>query len=203
MRITNAVHASQPWRIHALAPDFTLEDVWELPVGGRAGDFQGLLDLMVSADPTHGTSLPTRFLWRLRDRLGRWFGLGRISTRADAAPGLAIPGTTETSLAGRLPEALRGTANGLTFRALPFKPLYRTDREFAAELANQTVHGLMHLGWVDAGEGRFRGQMAVYVKPRGRLGRAYMALIRPFRHWIVYPAIMRQLRREWMTRVPA
>ena len=37
----------------------------------------------------------------------------------------------------------------------------------------------MHLGWVDQGEGRYQGQMAVYVKPRGRLGEAtwpYQAL---------------------------
>ena len=42
--------------------------------------------------------------------------------------------------------------------------------------------------------------MAVYVKPRGRLGRAYMALIKPFRHAIVYPALMRQIDRAWSAR---
>jgi hypothetical protein len=45
--------------------------------------------------------------------------------------------------------------------------------------------------------------MAVYVKPRGPLGKGYMALIKPFRHWIVYPALMRQFERVWNTRVPA
>jgi len=47
------------------------------------------------------------------------------------------------------------------------------------------------------GEGRYQGQMAVYVKPRGRLGKEYMALIAPFRHWIVYPSLMRQIERAW------
>jgi hypothetical protein len=47
------------------------------------------------------------------------------------------------------------------------------------------------------GEGRYEGQMAIYVKPRGRLGKEYMALIAPFRHWIVYPARMRQIERAW------
>jgi hypothetical protein len=60
----------------------------------------------------------------------------------------------------------------------------------------------MHLAWVEQGEGRYQGQMAVYVKPRGSLGNAYMALIRPFRHWIVYPALMRQAGRRWDARVP-
>ena len=55
----------------------------------------------------------------------------------------------------------------------------------------------MHLAWVDQGDGRYQGQMAVYVKPRGRLGKGYMALIKPFRHWIVYPALMRQIERAW------
>ena len=55
----------------------------------------------------------------------------------------------------------------------------------------------LHLAWVDQGEGRYQGQMAVYVKPRGRLGKGYMALIKPFRHWVVYPALMRQMERTW------
>jgi hypothetical protein len=60
---------------------------------------------------------------------------------------------------------------------------------------------VMHLGWVDQGEGRYQGQMGVYVKPRGRLGAAYMTLIRPFRHRVVYPALMRQIARAWKRQV--
>jgi hypothetical protein len=72
--------------------------------------------------------------------------------------------------------------------------------ELAAELSNQTVHAVMHLAWVDRGAGHYQGQMAVYVKPRGRLGKGYMALIKPFRYWIVYPALMRQIERAWNAR---
>ena len=86
------------------------------------------------------------------------------------------------------------------FDALPFTSLYLLDDEFAAEIANRTVHGVMHLGWVPDGTGGYRGQMAVYVKPNGRLGTAYMAAIRPFRHLIVYPPMMRQIEREWRAR---
>jgi hypothetical protein len=42
--------------------------------------------------------------------------------------------------------------------------------------------------------------MAVYVKPNGLLGTAYMAAIKPFRYVIVYPALMRQIGREWRAR---
>jgi len=44
--------------------------------------------------------------------------------------------------------------------------------------------------------------MGVYVKPRGRFGEAYMAAIAPFRHRIVYPALMRQIEQAWNARFP-
>ena len=42
--------------------------------------------------------------------------------------------------------------------------------------------------------------MAVLVKPNGLFGRAYMTAIRPFRHLIVYPAMMREGERVWRER---
>lgn len=205
MRLPNSAHESRPWRIREIAPDFIVEDVWALPTPGGADDFPALLKLMASSDPAGSSSLPTRVLWLVRDRLGKLFDLGGISAPAgsdpNSAPGkLPIPGTNETSLAERLPDDLRGTAAGMSFGSLPFVPLYRTDDEFAAELSNRTVHAVMHLAWADQGGGRYQGQMAVYVKPRGAFGKAYMALIKPFRHLIVYPALTRQTERAWRRR---
>jgi len=194
MRISNEEHEARPWRVREIARDFTLEDAWALPAYGRAEDFDALLELMASGDPEQGPSLATRLLWQLRWLLGRVFGLD------EPAEALPIPGTQITSLSERLPEDLRGTVAGMEFERLPFTPVYRTDREFAAEISNKTVHGVMHLGWVELADGSFQGQMAVYVKPRGALGKAYMALIKPFRHAIVYPALMRQIERTWNTR---
>ena len=115
MRLPNAAHESRPWRIREIAPDFTVEDVWALPVHGGAEDFQTLLEIMASLDPANAESLPTRVLWRVRDRLGSWFGLGRISApidsgRDDAAGKLPIPGTNETSLTE--PTARRSAQHG-------------------------------------------------------------------------------------------
>jgi len=206
MKLPHSAHESHPWRIREIAADFTLEDVWALPVHGDAEDFQTALEMMAAGDPANVKSLPTRVLWSTRDLLGKWFGLGRISAPVegdrDAAGKLPIPDKGETSLASRLPDDLRDTAANVHFASLPFEPLYRTDDEFAAEISNQTVHGVMHLAWVDRGEGRYQGQMAVYVKPRGLFGKAYMTLIKPFRYWIVYPALMRQVEREWSERAP-
>ncbi len=204
-RIPNSRHESHSWRIHEIVPDFTLEDVWALPAQGGAEDFPKLLEMVTSIDPARGESRPTRFLWQLRDRLGDWFGLGRIrvpdDSAADAFEGkLPIPGSGETSLTERLPDDLRATAADLDFGSLPFTPLYRTEVEAAAELSNRTVHGVAHFAWVEQGGGRYQGQMAVYVKPRGLFGQGYMALIKPFRYWIVYPALMRQFERAWNRR---
>ena len=56
----------------------------------------------------------------------------------------------------------------------------------------------MHIGWVRDESGGYRGQMAVLVKPNGLLGAAYMAVIKPIRHLIVYPALMRSIERGWL-----
>ena len=39
----------------------------------------------------------------------------------------------------------------------------------------------------------------MYVRPNGLLGTGYMAAIRPFRHLIVYPRMLRQIGRAWQT----
>jgi hypothetical protein len=201
MKLPNAEHEGRPWRIHEIVPDFTLEDVWALPTRGGPDDFQQLIELIGSFDPGRTASQPTRFLWNLRDRLGTWLDLGEISAPVDGEEGeLAIPGSEERSLRERLPADLRGTAAGMAFGSLPFVPLYRTDREAAAEISNRTVHGVAHLAWAERGEGEFQGEMAVYVKPRGAFGRAYMAAIKPFRYRIVYPALMGQMERAWERR---
>ena len=40
----------------------------------------------------------------------------------------------------------------------------------------------------------------VYVQPVSRLTPLYMALIDPFRRFIVYPAVLRRIRRAWEER---
>ena len=101
------------------------------------------------------------------------------------------------TLRDRLPVDLRDAPSGPDFEALPFTSLYLIDDEWAGEIANRTMHGVMHLSWVPDGTGVYRGQMAVYVKPNGLLGSAYMAAIMPFRHLIVYPPLMREIGRDW------
>jgi hypothetical protein len=67
--------------------------------------------------------------------------------------------------------------------------------EWASELANRTVHAVMHLSWVPDDAGGYRGQMAVLVKPNGLFGWLHMAVIASFRHLFVYPPLMRDFAR--------
>lgn len=184
MRLSDAEHTSRPWRIHEVAPDFRLQDVWALPVSAEKDEFPLLVQGFAEGDPAQGAWL-VRMLWKMRWKVGELMGWDG----AETGLGERVP-----TLRERLPEDLRA-ASGPDFDTLPFTSLYLIEDEFAAEIANRTMHGVMHIGWVPDGTGRYRGQMAVLVKPNGLLGNAYMAAIRPFRHLIVYPAMMRQIER--------
>jgi Protein of unknown function (DUF2867) len=196
MRLPNAEHEAHPWLIARIAPDFKLLDVWALPAEGGAEEFATLLEIVTSLDPANSDSRATRALFALRWRLGAWFGWDDATTGK-----LPVPGRTETTLSERVPKDLGDTTTRpIVVSSTTFVPIYRTDDEWAAEISNSTVHAAMHLAWVKQSEGVYRGQMGVYVKTRGRLGAAYMALIGPFRHLIVYPALMRQIARAWDAR---
>jgi hypothetical protein len=188
VRLPDSAHSSRPWRIHELTPDFQLEDVWELPGRGGPDDFPRLVEVIASQDPSRSPSCAVRALFAIRWKLGELLGWD------DPEDGL---GSRVPTLRDRLPADLRDGPRGPAFDALPFNPLYVTEDEWAAEIANRTMHGVMHIGVVPDGSGGYRAQMAVLVKPNGLLGTAYMAAIRPFRHRIVYPPMLRAAARAW------
>jgi Protein of unknown function (DUF2867) len=190
MRLPNTAHTSRPWRIHELTGDFRLEDVWALPTPGGPDDFPRLVQWWASrGDPSQASaSCTVRTLWAIRWKVGELLGW-------DGTP--AGHGSERPTLRDRLPADLREAPSGPDFAALPFTSLYLTGDEWAAEIVNRTVHGVMHLGWVPDGTGGYRGQMAVLVKPNGLLGTGYMAAITPFRHLIVYPPMLREIGRGW------
>jgi hypothetical protein len=188
LRLPSSAHTSRPWRIHELTRDFRLEDVWALPTPGGPDDFPRLVRGIASGDPSRGSSRPARTLWAIRWKVGALLGWDGPET------GL---GSRVPTLRNRLRVDLRDGPSGPDFEALPFTSVYLIDDEWAAEIANRTVHGVMHVGWVPDGAGGYSGQMAVYVKPNGLVGTAYMAAIRPFRHLIVYPPMLRQIGRIW------
>ena len=188
MRLPDTAHTTRSWRIHEIAYDFKLEDVWELPTPGGPDDFPRLVRLFAEGDPAQSDNAIVRLLFALRWKIGGLLGWD------DDTDGV---GSRVSSLRDRLPADLQDARPEHDFDALPFSPLYVTDDEFAAEIANQTMHGVMHLGWVPDGDGGFHAQMAVLVKENGILGSLYMAAIRPFRHLLVYPPMISQIGHDW------
>ena len=189
MRLPNTAHTSRPWRIHQLTLDFQLEDVWALPTPGGPDEFPQLVDGIASGASSPRSSRAARALFAIRWKVGELLGWDC----PDAGLGSRVP-----TLRDRLPADLRDAPSGPHFAR--FTPLYLLHNEFAAEVANQTMHGVMHLSWVPHESGGYRGQIAVLVKPNGLLGKAYMAAIRPFRHLIVYPSLVKEIERDWRVR---
>ena len=187
MKLRNEAHFSQPWRIHELTRDFRLEDVWELPTPGGPDDFARLVQMVASFGEGRQRVSVVGLLFAIRQALGRVLGWD------EPADDPARP-----SLRRRLPADLRNSPSAVS-PAVGFTPLYQLEDEWAAELINQTVHGVIHLGWVATDHGGYQGQMAILVKPNGVLGRAYMAAIMPFRYLIVYPRMLKQIGRKWLS----
>jgi len=127
-----------------------------------------------------------------------------------AAEGLALRDVWEVGVplpAGvplaRWVEALRTEPRGLPSRALfalrgavgrllrlerggiRFVPVYQEADEILSRITNRTVTAFLHISLVER-----HPRLAVYVRPNGAFGRGYMALIEPFRQWIVYPALL-------------
>lgn len=198
MRLPKTAHTSRPWRIHEIAGDFQVEDVWALPTPGGPDDLARLVRQFATGDGD-GNGSPVsspvaRVLFATRWKLGALFGWDK--------PDAGV-GTRVQTLRDRLPVDLRDGTRGPDLRAAPLTSVYQTHDEWVAEMANRTVHGVMHIGWVADAAGGYRGQMAVLVKPNGRLGAVYMAGIKPFRYLGVYPALLRMIGRGWQANAGA
>ncbi|MDW3646963.1 MAG: DUF2867 domain-containing protein [Bacteroidia bacterium] len=191
MQIKESEHLKHDWISHELLKDFEIEDVWRFPVElkneHQLSNFQAVMKSAMEDLESKG---PAGILFKIRFFLGELFGwdkemmekelLKKGSLRERYASNYKLSGTD-------LPEP--GDAE--------FTPVYHEENESLSEIENATVHAALHLGRVPLNEKIYTVQMAVYVKPKGSFGRIYMALIKPFRHSIVYPAFMKMIRKRW------
>ncbi|WP_040816677.1 DUF2867 domain-containing protein [Nocardia concava] len=192
MKLPIAEHTGRPWRIHEIAPDFTVEDVWSFHTPGAGpADFPVVLEALRGSGGPSDEPLVIQLLFAARWKLGALLGWDE--------PGQSLGARVE-SLRDRLPRDLRDLPAGTPPPGTPFTVVYELDDECALELANKTVHGICHLGWVPTPNGDYELRMAVLVKPNGILGRVYMAGIKPFRYILVYPAMTRLWERAWRNR---
>jgi hypothetical protein len=193
MKIDNGRHLVLPWRVHEIAADFELLDVWELAIRDESKDKLAKLFELISGNGLETPSPIVRKLVAIRSTLGRAFHWDEKVARA-------IPGCTESSLAQRIGDADRSRSRVVpgTPRSTPLGELeivYQFEDETLLELSNATIHALIHLSWPPGQDARPR--LAIYIKSRGLSSRLYMAAIEPFRQLFVYPAWTRHIARQW------
>lgn len=187
MRVDPAMFRQLDLRVHAFLSDVPLHDVWRVALAPRDGDpemrdVRAIMSgaLLVSLNPV------VRGLFVLRAFLGRLFGWdGERPDRASRSYARRL--TAEDRERSLEPP---GKAEG------PFRLLYVFPTEALGEAINRTVHAFSCLALVPREEGYFL-YWAIYVRPGKALTRFYMALIDPFRHWIVYPSVLRRVQVAW------
>ncbi len=190
IKIDNKHHLNQSWLVHTLLSDFELEDVWRVPVVLKEDQsFELFLDsFLKSNDKVIKAGSLAGLLFKFRLFLGKIFKWDE-KKKIDHL----IPGSIRERYA---------KSKNLSFQDLidpgkeDFIPVYKFENEFLSEIENKTVHAALHQGRVKYKKD-YTVQMAVYVKPKGIFGRLYMQVIKPFRYWIVYPALMKSAKVTW------
>jgi uncharacterized protein DUF2867 len=186
MRAPPAEYLSLQLRAHDLLRAVPLYDVStvDLPGGGPGRTVADVRAIESSAAPSRIANA----LFRVRWLLGRAFGWDRVQMRP------------EDSLVSRLSEGDRrdseiapGTPVG------PFRMLYQFPRESLSEIRNATVQGYVCVALAPIATG-YRLYWAVYVRTVSWVSRPYLILIEPFRRFILYPVMLRRIRRAWSAR---
>lgn len=186
MPLAPAEALSPDLRSRVLVDGFPLHDVWQtvLPGSGRACTIPALLDVVASRG-TRGLPWIVRILFGVRAVAGRILRLDVAPSKAADAAVRAVP--APLAAASRISP---GTPEG------PFVTLYRDDLEAVYAAVNATVDARLLVA-IEPTEDGYRLTWATWVRPVGRITRAYMALIDPFRRHLVYPGLERWLQDAW------
>ena len=183
MRVSPAEYLSLRLRAHELLHDVPVYDVSvvDLPGGGPDRTLADIRALESAARP----SRIGRALFGLRRSVGDVFGWDREPMRP------------EHSLVSKLSDQDRRDSEIApgTVRS-GFRVLYQFPREMLSEIRNATVQGYLSVALIQTATG-YRMYWAVYVVPVSRLTRPYLMAIEPFRRFLLYPALLRRLRRAW------
>jgi Protein of unknown function (DUF2867) len=175
-----------PLRVHAVLAGVPLHDVWAVDLP-RLRDGITLDEFLRAAGGRPFTPSPVvRALLSLRFFVGRRLGW-------DREPSARVRETFATRLTAA--DVSRSLAPAGA-REGPFRVVYRFEHEQLLEISNRTAHAAASSALVETATG-YRFYFAVYVRSVGRLTRPYMALIDPVRSLIVYPSLLRSVRRTW------
>ena len=186
MRASPAEYLGLKLRAHELLRGVPLHDVSvvNLPGGGTGRSVADIRALQSAAAPSRTVDA----FFRLRWFLGRVFGWDRVQMRPEDS---LLPQLSERDR--RSSEVAPGTPDG------PFRLLYQFPGEALSEIRNATVQGYVCVALAPSAAG-YRLYFAVYVLPVSWFTRPYLIAIEPFRRFIVYPAMLRRIRRAWIAR---
>ena len=172
-----------PLRAHDFLAGVPLHDVWAIDLPRwRPGI---TLNEFLRARP-FSPSAVVRALLNIRffvgGRLGwdrepaatAWESFAKRLTREDVSRSLAPAGTRDG----------------------PFRVVYRFENEQLLEIINRTAHGAALSALVEKADA-YRFYFAVYVRSVSRFTPLYMALIDPFRKFVVYPSLLRSVCAGW------
>jgi hypothetical protein len=184
VRTSSTEYLTLPLRAHEFLRHVPLYDVSviDLP-GGEAGRTIADVQALESAAP------PSRLantLYGIRHLLGRVFGWDAVPI--DATHSLAGPLSERDRRESEVPA---GTPDG------PFYVLYRFQHEQLSEIRNATVQGYVCTALIPSAAG-YRFYLAIYVISVSWLTRPYLIAIEPIRRFLLYPIMLRRLRRAWL-----
>jgi hypothetical protein len=175
-----------PLRVHDFLASVPLHDVWatDLP---RARSGITLAEFLQGPRARLCTPSPVvRVFLNIRLFVGRLLGWDR-EPDAISSETFATRLTTGDRSKSLVPA---GTHDGL------FRVVYRFENEQLLELINRTAHAAVLNALVETAVG-YRFYFGVYVRNVGRFTPLYMALIDPFRKFVVYPSLLRTVRASW------
>jgi hypothetical protein len=175
-----------PLRVHHFLSDVPLHDVWAVDLPHERPGIT--LDEFLRASSAHHCKLSpgARTLLSIRLVAGRLLGWDREPARTKWEA-FATHLTTADRSKSLVPA---GTPEGL------FRIVYRFENEQLVELVNRTAHAAALSALVETSTA-YRFYFGVYVRNVSRLTPIYMALIDPFRKFIVYPSLLRTVAATW------
>ncbi len=178
---------------HRLLSDVPLLDVWAISLanGGTGRTVQDIRALVENINPSQ-IPYALRFLFRLREVMGAVFRWDREANSS------AIPAN---SYFYRLDaDDMARSLEPCGTRYPPLTLLYQFDDEILLEIINATTHAFILLSLEATSKGYY-AYVAVYAQDKTWWSPYYMRLIDPFRHWVVYPTMIRLLQQQWETLV--
>ena len=186
-RVNPAEFRALQLRAHKFLADVPLHDVWRFRLrgGGPGVTVRDVIDLFVQMD-TSRISRSGRLLFALRTGLGRVFGWDRDDPTACRRSYVQRLSAQDRTRSLDEPGSQRGF----------WKSVYTFDREALGEVINRTVHAFLLFALEPDANGHTL-YWGIYVKSVNRFTPFYMALIDPFRRYLIYPALVRRFEKAW------